>query len=214
METVAARIYAEVRERIIDGRLPPGSRVTEQQVAGEFDTSRTPVREAMRLLAADGFVLFKPNSGTVVREWTAGQIHDIFQLRLLVEGEIAGQVAAHIAASAIDELEAVQDEIEARGPDTRAANAARVGTLNRRFHRIVADACRNEQLTGVLASAIAMPVVQQTFRRYSPRELSRSFAHHRELIDALRAGDGDWARSVMRCHIHAARQTLLGGSKP
>ena len=83
METVASRIYAEVRERIIDGRLPPASRITEQQVAGEFDTSRTPVREAMRQLAADGFVLFKPNSGTVVREWTAGQIHDIFQLRLI-----------------------------------------------------------------------------------------------------------------------------------
>ena len=62
METVAARIHGAIKEQIIEGRYPPGARITEQNVAAEFSTSRTPVREAMRQLVADGFVRFKPNA--------------------------------------------------------------------------------------------------------------------------------------------------------
>ena len=74
METVASRIYAAIKLQIIDGRYASGDRITEKNVAQEFNTSRTPVREAMRQLVADGFALFKPNSGTVVRSWTPEQV--------------------------------------------------------------------------------------------------------------------------------------------
>ena len=74
METVASRIYGAIKLQIIDGRYAPGARITEKNIAQEFNTSRTPVREAMRQLVADGFALFKPNSGTVVRQWTPGQV--------------------------------------------------------------------------------------------------------------------------------------------
>ena len=103
-------------------------------------------------------------------------------------------------------------QIEARGADISEANTARIGRLNLEFHRQVAQASQNERLVTMLASAIEMPIVQQTFNRYSPRQLARSFAHHRELIDAFVARDGAWAKSVMSCHIHSAKQTLLGGA--
>ena len=95
METIAARIYGAVKEQIIEGRYAPGSRITEQQVAAEFRTSRTPVREAMRLLVADGFVLFKSNSGTIVREWSPEQMRQVFDARILIESEVAAAAAHH-----------------------------------------------------------------------------------------------------------------------
>jgi DNA-binding GntR family transcriptional regulator len=210
METVAARIYGAIKEQIIDGRYAPGARITEQQVAAAFSTSRTPVREAMRQLVADGFARFKPNSGTVVREWTPEEMQQIFELRVFIESEIAGYAATRITPGEIAELVRIQDEIEARGPDTGAENTARIGRLNRDFHRVLANSSRNERLVAMLASAIEVPIVQQTFRRYTPKQLARSFSHHRELIDALAAHDSAWAKSVMSSHIHSAKQTLLG----
>jgi DNA-binding GntR family transcriptional regulator len=210
METVAARIYGAIKEQIIDGRYPPGARITEQNVAAQFQTSRTPVREAMRQLVADGFALFKPNSGTVVRQWSPDEVRQIFELRVFIESEIAGHAAARITDDEIAELARIQDAIEAGGIDNGAANTARIGPLNRDFHRIIAQASRNERLVSMLASAIEVPIVQQTFRRYSPQRLARSFSHHRELIDALMAHDSAWAKAVMSSHIHSAKQTLLG----
>lgn len=209
METVAARIYGAIKEQIIDGRYAPGARITEQNIAAQFNTSRTPVREAMRQLVADGFALFKPNSGTVVRQWSPEEVRQIFELRVFIEGEIAGHAAAGITAGELAELVRIQEQIESGGVDTSPANTARIAPLNREFHRIIAQASHNERLVSMLASAIEVPIVQQTFRSYSPQRLARSFSHHGELIDALSAHDGAWAKAVMSSHIHSAKQTLL-----
>ncbi len=210
METVASRIYGAIREQIINGEYEPGSHITEQRIAAQFKASRTPVREALRQLVADGFARFTPNSGTVVRQWTPEQMREIFELRVLVESEIAAHAAQRIDEAEIDALLRLQDAIEDPGTDDRAGYLARVGRLNREFHRGIALASRNERLLGTLANAIEAPIVQQTFRRYTPQQLTRSFHHHRELIDAFRARDGAWAKSVMSAHIHSAKQALLG----
>jgi DNA-binding GntR family transcriptional regulator len=210
MQTVAERIYNEIKERIIDGRYPSGSRLTEQNIAAEFDSSRTPVREAMRQLVADGFATFKPNSGTVVRQWTRAQMQEIFDLRVLIESEIAALAAQRITLADVEQLVKLQDDIEVRGDDISAENTLRISPLNREFHRIVAAASQNERLVAMLANAIEVPIVQQTFRHYTAAQLARSFGHHREIIDALRARNGAWAKSVMSSHIHSAKHSLLG----
>ena len=213
METVASRIYSSIKEQIIDGRYAPGARITEQNIAAEFKSSRTPVREAMRQLVADGFALFKPNSGTVVRHWTAEQMRQIFDLRALIESEIAGHAAQRMRRSDVDALVELQDGIEANGVDLSPENTVRIGRLNRDFHNLVARASQNERLVSMLVAAIEVPIVQQTFRRYNAAQLARSFGHHRELIEAFRANDDAWAKCVMGSHIHSAKQTLIG-AKP
>ena len=161
--TMAHQVYAVVKERIIDGCYRQGERLTEHQLAQEFATSRTPVREAMRRLAADGFVVFKPNSGTVVRSWSKEEIRQIFELRVLIESEIAGLAARNISAEEILRLRALQVEMESGGADTGDANTARIGPINREFHRVIARASHNERLVSTLANAIEMPIVQRTF---------------------------------------------------
>ena len=209
--TVAHELYAAVRERIVNGTYAPGMRLTEQHFAVEFNTSRTPVREAMRQLTADGFLVFKPNSGTAVRAWTTAQINELFDLRVLIESEIAHHAARHIDEQQLQALTELQDEIERNGADTSDENTIRIGQLNRRFHSLVAQASRSERLTSVLSNAIEQPIVQRTFRKYDARQLQRSFDQHRELIDAFRARNAEWAKSVMSCHIYAAKYALLQG---
>lgn len=207
--TVAQQVYAVVKSRIIDGTYGPDMRLTEVQIASEFETSRTPVREAMRLLAADGLVIFRPNSGTFVRSWEPQQIREIFELRVLVESEVARLAAMHISTPQVGALRKLQDDIESRGVDVSEDNANRMAHLNRQFHRVIAEACHNERLVESLSAAIEMPIVQRTIRGYSAAQLERSFHHHRELIDAFACADAAWAECVMSCHIHAAKHTLL-----
>ena len=208
-KSTAGEIYGLIKERVIDGAFPAGMRLTEDGLALEFGTSRTPVREAMRLLVSDGFLHFKPNSGTFVRHWTVDELRDIFDLRLLLESEIANLAATHITAEEVAELQQIQDEIESQGLDMREENLTRISALNREFHRLIGQASRNSRLVGMLTNAIEVPIVQRTFRRYGSTQLQRSFHHHRELIDAFSAHDGMWARSVMHCHINSARQAMI-----
>ncbi|WP_062310863.1 GntR family transcriptional regulator [Polynucleobacter sinensis] len=210
METTASRIYSQVKECIVDGHYPPGMRIVEQNVAKEFSSSRTPVREAMRMLASDGFLVFTPNSGTVVREWTVEQIRELFDLRALIEGEIADLSACKISDQEIEQLQSIQDQIERVVATQPKDVLSDISALNREFHQIIAKAGRNDRLMAMLAGAIEAPIIHKTFRSYSERELQRSLQHHRELIDALMARDGSWARSVMSAHIYAAKNALLG----
>jgi DNA-binding GntR family transcriptional regulator len=212
--TAPRRIYEVIKERIIDGTYRPGQRLTEQSFADEFEASRTPVREAIRLLASEGYVLFKPNSGSIVRTWSAEQILEIFRLRATLEAEICGYAALYIEADQIEQLRILQDAIELKGTDNSEANTSRVGPLNRAFHDLIAQASRQERMVSMLAKAIEVPVVHRTFRSYSSEQMQRSFYQHRELIDAFKAKDREWAVSVMRCHIHAAKNAILLSLSP
>jgi len=212
--TAPHRIYAVIKERIINGTYHPGQRLTEQSFADEFEASRTPVREAIRLLASEGYVVFRPNSGTVVRSWSVAELLEIFRLRARLEADICGNAALHINAEQIDRLCVLQDAIELEGTDNSEANTTRVSRLNREFHDLIALASQQERMVSVLAKAIEVPVVHRTFRSYSPQQMQRSFSQHRELIDAFKAHDHDWAVAIMRCHIHAAKNAILHPKAP
>lgn len=209
METVASKIYQNIKEKIIEGTLSPGVRITEQGIAESFKSSRTPVREAIRGLAADGFLIVKANSTTVVRGWEQEEIIELFTLRSMLESELAAMAAINITPQDIQKLVLIQTEIERQGPNISAENTARITPLNRDFHQIIHCAAQSERLVGLLQNTIEVPIVQQTFRRYNPAEMARSFGHHRELIDALDSRDASWAKSVMNSHIRNAKRVLM-----
>ena len=202
----AAQALAYIKKRLISGELASGARLTEEGLARELGLSRTPVREAIRRLVADGFLRFKPNSGTYVTEWTDEDIRQIFDLRTLLEAQIAESAAVSITAEELRALEALQSKLDRVAA---ARDLERRNLLNRRFHAQIAAASRQPRLAAALNGAIEMPIVQHTFRRYTPAQAKRSLTHHHELIDALRAHDPQWARAVMTSHIRAAMDALL-----
>jgi DNA-binding transcriptional regulator YhcF (GntR family) len=95
---VARQAYRYIRERVISGAYAPGSRLTEEQLARELGVSRTPVREAVRQLAADGALVLKPNYGIFVGAWSRDEIAQLFDLRVMLESEITALAATNISA--------------------------------------------------------------------------------------------------------------------
>jgi len=178
--------YAYVRQGIITGRFPEGSRITEKEVAEALGLSRTPVREGIRLLVSDGFLVLRPNAGATVRVWSDPEVREIYAARILVESELAALAAERMDARTLEELRQVEDEMESRGPDVSDANLERISTLNRRFHALIYEAAGNARLLAMRAKAVELKVILGTRRSYDRDRLARTFQHHRELIDASR----------------------------
>lgn len=203
----AEAAYTTVRDGIVRGDHPAGTRLREQDLAARLGISRTPVREALRRLQADGMVTLEPRRGALVANWSAGELDEIFELRALVEGYSARRAATRITDVELAELErlcaAMEEVASAPQPDHEA-----VGVLNSRFHQQIHRAANGRYVSGMLASLIKTALVMRTFHRYTPEELQRSMGHHRELAAALTARRPDWAEAVMHAHVEAARVTL------
>jgi DNA-binding GntR family transcriptional regulator len=210
------KAYAFIRERTLKGVYSSGLRITEQEIADATGVSRTPVREALHRLQAEGFVTLIPNQGAAVTEWNAQNIDDVFELRALLEPYGAARAAERISAKGIAELADLAhkqyDESVRRAPGC----IRRIGDLNSRFHRALQEYSGNARLVAMMPALIDAPLVLKTFAKYEPDELVRSASHHLEIVSALEAHDGKWAASVMRSHIRAAHVTLrqIGRTEP
>ncbi|WP_067822968.1 GntR family transcriptional regulator [Actinomadura kijaniata] len=207
MPRAADVAYAELRRMILSGDVAAGSRLGEAELAGTLGLSRTPVREALQRLDADGLVEVLPHRGARVVRWTAADLAEIFELRGLLEPYAAARAARRgVPADALDELAACCEAMEAAAAE---GDFRRVAELNDRFHGRVIALSGNGRLPAMLTSVVHAPLVLDTFRRYDAAALDRSMHHHRELVAALRAGDPVWAEAVMRSHIRAAADHLI-----
>lgn len=211
MARLADTAYDTLRHQILSGELVHGERLAEEEIAENLGISRTPVREALRRLAAEGLVDVAPNRGASVARWESTDLLEIFDLRAMLESYAAQRATERTTPEFFAALEAICEEMEAtyaRSKGGRALQALASG--NRRFHRSIMEAADSPRLLTMIDSLTHVPVVMQTFTQYSPHALERSLHHHREILDAMRAGDATWASSVMRAHILAARFEVLG----
>lgn len=206
--SIAAQVHDVLMERILDMELPPFQELSEARLAAEFGVSRTPVREALRRLQADGFVKVTPNAGAVVTQWTDNNMRDVFELRALLESYGAQRAAERITDQGILELKRLAERQYEESVRRAPGYIERIGELNSHFHRTLQAYSGNERLVAMLPALIEAPLVLKTFTRYEHADLLRSASHHLEIVSALEAHDGEWAASVMRSHIHAAHAAL------
>lgn len=210
MARAVQRAYETIRTSILSGAHAEGDHLGEADLAGVIGVSRTPVREALRRLDAEGLVEFSANRGAKVAELSDDDLEEIFGLRALLES-----YGARLAAPRIDRLdiERMRDLCERMEATT---DLDEIAEHNNVFHRTILGAAGNRRLVGLLTAVVQVPLVHRTFHRYTPQALARSLAHHRELVAALEARDGPWAESVMRSHVFSARAALTesGGGGP
>lgn len=206
--------YRLIRSQILSGVRAGGDWLREGDLAESIGVSRTPVREALRRLTAEGLVRYERNRGVQVAAWTAEDLEEIFSLRSVLE-PWACRLAATSASVDLDELDRLAHDMDAAAEGS-VADVDRITELNNRFHRLILEGSNNRRLGSVVSSVVQVPLVWQTFSHYSDTDLRRSLAHHHELVDALAAGDPDWAESVMRSHVRAAWHSLSAedGSTP
>ncbi|WP_432852933.1 GntR family transcriptional regulator [Amycolatopsis sp. CA-161197] len=203
-----------LRELILKGEFPAGARLGEVELAVRLGVSRTPVREALTRLAAEGLVEIVPNRGARVSRWTVAELEGVFELRTLLEPQLTALAVPHATEAdlaALDELAARMVEVGCPGP---GQDLDALVPMNRDFHAKLVDLARHPALAGALASAIHAPIVLRNFHTYDEQSLRRSLAHHVEIVAALRAGDSDWARATMTAHIRNARAAMLAPASP
>lgn len=208
--SAATGVADAVRAMIVAGELGPGDRLGEADLARRLDVSRTPVREALRQLAADGLVEHEPNKGARVVELRDDELEHVFELRATVEGTAAMRAAATITDRELDELAELADQIALHGLPGPTRDLDRVYGCNARFHLLLAEASRSSTIAGNVRQLFHTTATVRTYRGFDEAAVRRSVAHHHEIIAALRMRDGDWARATMHSHLYNARAAMLG----
>lgn len=208
MAGAADKAYEVIRSALLRGELTDGARLKEKDLAESIGVSRTPVREALRRLNAEGLIEFTSNHRAAVALWSGENVDDLFSLRARLESFAAKLASERITADKIAELEGLAESMEQAARANRVS-FDRISQLNGQFHKIILEASGSKRLRALMAGLIELPIILRTYHHYTPDELSRSFGHHREMISAFQAHDGEWARCVMTSHILGARASYM-----
>src|SRR5215217_9214467 len=191
------------------GELAPGARLGEVEIADRLGVSRTPVREALSRLAAEGLVEITPNRGARVVTWTVAELEGVFDLRSVLEPQLTAHAVPNAAPVDIDALDALARRMHEVGTPGPGQDLDALVPLNRAFHDRLVALAAHPTLATALAAAIHPPIVRRNFSAYDAESLRRSLAHHLEIVAAVRAGDPGWARAVMTAHISNARAVMV-----
>jgi len=198
-------VAAELRRLILDGSLQPGERLVEDRLAQQLGVSRNPIREAMRVLEAEGFLDVVARRGAFVAKLSARQADDLFYVRLALE-----PLGARLAASVEEPQTALLQRaweilamVRDSGPDQ---DLDTLSTLHTELHSLVFEMTRNSYLI-----AIAIPMVkrgQWLLRQSAPLQNPAAWTEHYGLIEAIEAGDADLAEAAARHHVLSVRSSL------
>jgi len=205
--------YDAIRARIVEGEVTPGQWLRESTVADSLGLSRTPVREALRMLATEGVIEMVPNRGARVVSWTPADIDEVYRLRALLEGHGAALAARAATPDQISHLRQL-GEIYERAVDSAVPGHDETARCNNDFHAAILAASGSPRLPNLLDVISSAPMVTQALSLYSEDDRRRSVLQHRDILTAIAHGDPELAESAMRSHILAARYTAMGLGGP
>jgi len=194
-----------IRTAIIEGRLEPGRRLKEEELARELGISRTPVREALLMLQAEDLVVATPNRGATVRVHDAQDLQDLYELRALLEGYATRRAAERITKPELDALRTSCERFDELGDE----NLRGVVRENLFFHNTILEIADSARLASMVRRVIELPLVYKSYIWYSPDQTRISSHYHRQIVNALANGDGERAELIMKEHIFEARDLLV-----
>lgn len=191
-EDVAERL----RQRIFSRSLEPGAWIDESVITAEYGISRTPLREAIKLLASEGLITMRPRRGAYVTEVSEQDLRDVFELLAVLESDAAGVVAAQNNAKLLSELEVLHEQLVASLLDREM-----FFSVNERFHTLLLQAAGNrwrQQTVGDLRKVMKLNRHHSLFKTGRVEE---SLKEHTAIMKALRSGDASAATQAMRHHM-------------
>lgn len=206
-ESLGDRAYREIKQRIIAVSYGPGSVLNEMQVSETLDIGRTPVRDALRRLAQEGFVDIIPRKGVIVRPVSMDEVADIIEARLVVEPYAAGRAAARATASALKELEAIC--ADAATELAAADGVAGLMQLDQRFHIWIAEQAGNRVIAEILQRLHERALRFWFLSLSDGAHPARVQEEHEAILQAIAAKDPDAAERATRTHIESFRNIIL-----
>lgn len=208
--SLGEQAFRQLRDAIIRGALPAGSKISERGLAARFGMSAQPVREALRRLEREGLVVTLPRSGTVVAEVGPGQLAELGRIRAALEGVAAALAAERLDAAGLAALAALLRRMEA---GTEARDSAALDAANEEFHALIHAAAGNAFLTRSLTSLRAYDHAgRHRAVGSTPRDLPKSLAEHKAIVAAFKRRDPALAEARMRGHV--LRSLVTNGVLP
>jgi DNA-binding GntR family transcriptional regulator len=204
--TLRERIVEFVKDSVVSGKLKPGERVPESEIADRFGISRTPIREAFRQLESEGFLTMIPRKGAVVSPITGKDVREFYAIKSLLEGYAAGIACARLTEKDIKKLKDLNAEME-KSADKN--NVKAFFNLDNRFHEVFLKACGNEKLITVTHQTV------QQFERFRvtalslPGRMQNSVRQHAEIIRALEARDEERVAGLVRKNAESSCEVLV-----
>ena len=193
-------LYQEVaellRERIFSRELVPGSWIDELKLAEEYGISRTPLREALKVLATEGLVTMKVRRGAYVTEVSDTDLADVYHLLALLESDAACAVASSATKAQLKELQGLHDELE-----KAAGNRERFFEINEAFHMRLLEVANNRWRNQMVADLRKVMKLNRHNSLLKSGRIEESLAEHRALMAALAAGDAQASAQHMREHF-------------
>ena len=208
-------VLERLRALILTGEYGPDERLIEEQLAERLGVSRTPVRQALTMLEAEGLVEITPNRGATVCSFSIEDVWDIYDLRAVLEGHASRRAAARIHRHELERLRELVGEMEGlagRFDDHEEEIRTLVG-LNQEFHGTIVEASRNRRLKRLINRTVQVPLMFKAFFWYTPHERVISNHYHRQILEALENGDADRAEIIMREHVYEGRDFVIGALK-
>lgn len=197
-------VYAELRRRILELELEPGQRLYEPQLAADLQVSRTPLREALRLLLAEDLLDQLPTGGMVVRPLSATEIEELYTARAALEGLMAGEAATRLDAEGEARLRALVDRNERLVELPGDAMAA-----GHDFHLAIADIAGHGWAARLHAQVDSQMARYRAFTNQGQERRTAALAEHRQILAALGDRDAERARVEAEEHVLRARDTAL-----
>ena len=206
-ELLSKKVYRILKARIIKGDLTQGGKLFEAKIAEQLGVSRTPIREAIKGLAAEGLVKMTPNQGVVVIDVSIEDIEEVLQIRRVLEG-----LAASIAAGKINQEETSKLEgiIKKMSTSIYKNNMVAYSNLNVEFHNLLLNICGNKRLMKICVNlSDSEHRLKIRSLRNNPGRLKYSLKEHQEIFEALKRKDADQAEKLSRIHIDNVLKNIL-----
>ncbi|HEX7170461.1 MAG TPA: GntR family transcriptional regulator [Rubrobacter sp.] len=204
-------ILERLRALILTGEYGPDERLIEEQLAERLGVSRTPVRQALTMLEAEGLVEIEPNRGATVCSFSIDDVWDIYDLRAVLEGHAARRAAGRVERRELEYLRELTGEMEGLAGrfDDHEEEIRVLVALNQEFHGTIVEASRNRRLGRLINRTVEIPLMFKAFFWYTPHERIISNHYHRQILEALEGGDADRAEIIMREHVYEGRDFVI-----
>ena len=208
-EPLSDRVVAVLQSRIISGQIPVGTWLRHNTIADEFGISRTPVREALRILAARDIVTIVPHRGAQVNGQSGQDIRDIGQVRAELEGMAAGMAADRIDDAQLQRMKGAWQGFKAKidgDPTTSQDQASEWAESNEQFHSVILEAAGNKYLVVAIDELRRRLPHNLAYGAYAgnSRLLAKNLQEHEAISDAILAQDSELARRLMAEHIRTS----------
>lgn len=204
-QSLHVELVERLRDLIVDGSLPAGDKIPERELCERFEVSRTPMREALKVLAADGLVSLAPNRGAWVSKITVAELEEVFPIMGVLEG-LSGQMAcARISDQQIEGIRKTHHQMVAH---FEARDMAAYFHSNQKIHEAILEAADNATLHTMYRSLAARIRRARYLANMTDERWAEAVQEHKQILQALEAREGEKLATILRAHLQSKFDTV------